>query len=144
NELVWYASSDPVDGYLVEASSDDGRTYQPLGTAGAKATFFELRELTAGIHYVFRVTAFNAAGLATAALAEMAGEYDGSIGGWYRVSFGKSQDTHQHSMRVAFQLNSDPSSGGEIELINDGWIWAESASDAVRRAIKGSFRNNST
>ena len=60
--LSWTKGTGTVDGYRVERSTDDGRTWTPDRATGAGTTTFTLSDLAAATAYRFRVKAYNSAG----------------------------------------------------------------------------------
>ena len=54
----------PIDGYIVEVSSDTGANWTSYNSAGA-GTSLDVESLTFGATYVFRVSAYNSVGTST-------------------------------------------------------------------------------
>ncbi len=142
-QVAWTDGDNTANGFLIEASVDGGRTYAPLGTASATATSFLATELSSGLHYEFRVTPYNAAGLGTSAESPTTTANEDFTDGWYKISFYDLANPTATS--EAFQINTGTDNEhGTIKTANRDWIEADSAADAIRRALSGSFTDSTT
>lgn len=61
--LAWQDNANNEGGFYVEASSDNGATFNRVATANVNATSYSVTGLTPGTAYVFRVQAFNVLGV---------------------------------------------------------------------------------
>jgi hypothetical protein len=136
-QLAWTDGSGggALGGFRIDASTDNGTTYAPIGFAGASDTTFIPTGLCSNSAYKFRVTPYNAAGLGTSTIVNVDSTSSDHGEGWYKVAFSGTQTTQ------SFTLGSTAHSGdsGSLTLANSGWVQAGSEADAVRKAFTGSF-----
>ena len=127
------------------------RSTQPASFP-ASATSFLASNLEAGLDCRFRITAFNAAGAAPPVVRGFTIDADpdfGSYAGWFQVRFddqafpGDDQPANATS-EPFLKLDATDPGAGSLTLVHSEWIHADSAADAVRKAITGAYTNAAT
>lgn len=149
-QVVWTPGDATADGYMVEASTDGGSTYTPIGFASSGATKYLASNLVGGVTYTFRVTPYNAIGfggssVTTNTASGPALTSQASTEGWYKISFGDGTTTSANFQKG----DAGATPGGSLQLTSvgagaGGWIKATSAADAVRQALTGTFTSGAT
>jgi hypothetical protein len=145
-QLAWSNGSGggAIDGFNIEASTDGGTTYTPIGVAHAGVTSYLADSVVAGMDYLFRVTPFNAAGQGTSTATGAALNLDSETSeGWYKVGLLDS-DGDAETTQDFLQGDAGTAPGGSLSLTSaaiasGGWVEANSAAAALRQAITGTF-----
>ena len=145
--LHWLDNSGRESGYAIEASSDGGKTFRSVGVAGAGATAFNVKGLSTGAKYSFRVSALGGGAVRGAASAPADGETaDHNNPGWYRVRvtspiIRKTVEPDASAIVATGEMRWD-SPDGTQRVAPDGsnfsdWVFADSWQSAVYQAVDG-------
>jgi hypothetical protein len=148
-DIGWAPVTGSPSGFLIEASTDGGTTWTPLGISGASTTQYLATNLIGNDTYDFEVIPFNAKGEATAVNDETYTPNitigSASSAGYYRVSF--NDPANPGATSEYFTPNSEQDADvGSLALPRSGptWIYADSAADAARQVLTGSYVDSST
>ncbi len=148
-DLNWSINGElTATAFRIDASTDGGTTFQPIGQVDAPDTSFDAVNLEGKTHYTFRVTPVNEAGDGVASAVLLT---TGAVGKWYKVSFMDSVNpgatAEPFSDTAGSTVSASGSSYGLLALTsaaqaNGGWVYADSMSDAVLQAISGSVTDS--
>ena len=149
-DLNWSINGElTATAFRIDASTDGGTTFQPIGQVDAPDTTFDAMNLEGKTHYTFRVTPVNEAGDGVASAVLLT---TGAVGKWYRVGFydpahpGAVTEPFLNAAGAPVRSTGSPSASLSLTpdaQAHDGWVFADSEADAVKTALYGSFGTDS-